>query len=73
MTSQQYMDYVNDWNTFNNAWAFNYTVSTINASGTSHANPYTFATNKEYLSFLRGQTAHVVAYPYSSQQFVMPQ
>jgi len=73
MTSQQYMDYTDDWTTFNNIWAFNYTVSSINASKISHANIYTFVSNKEYLSFLRGQQAHIIAYPSSVQQFIMPQ
>lgn len=67
MTSQQYMNYVADWNTFNTVWSVNYTASTINSGEF-----YRFSTNDEYLSFLRGQSAHINAYPSAIQQFVLP-
>jgi hypothetical protein len=67
------MEYVTDWNTFNRIWGFNYTVSTINSSAGSYAESYKFASNDEYLSYLRGQRAHFAVYPSAPpQQFDTP-
>ncbi len=71
MTIGQYIDYMADWTTFNNVWAFNYTVSTLNSKGIYTAY-YSFHTNQEQLSCLRGQLAHATVYPYSAQEFTMP-
>jgi len=73
MSSHQYMEYVNDWNTFNRIWAFNYTVSTIKSSPDSYAEDYKFVSNNEYLSYLRGQQAHFAVYRSAPpQQFDTP-
>jgi hypothetical protein len=71
MTMGQYIDYVADWTLFNNIWAFNYTVSTLKTQGI-YTDYYSFHTNQEQLSCLRGQLAHAAVYPSSAQQFTMP-
>lgn len=67
MSSKQYMDYTNDWNTFNSIWAYNYTANILNVQ------PYVFKSSSEYLSFKRGQLAHVNVYTSAApEQFSMP-
>ena len=61
MTSQQYMDYVADWNTFQRVWIQDYYLS-----NTGSEKKYSFRTNAEFQSFLRGQSAHIDVYDSNS-------
>jgi hypothetical protein len=58
---QEYINYRNDWFFFNTVWSYNYTVSTLNASGYSNS-PWYFETNDDRVRFLNGQNAHVAFY-----------
>ena len=62
MPSQEYTSYKTNWYFFNNVWAYNYTVSTMNGSLGSTYPPYEFLTNDHKVSYLNGQTAHVAYY-----------
>jgi hypothetical protein len=61
MTAGQYIQYTNDWNTFQRVWNENYKLSTIGST-----QRYTFATYTEYQMYLRGQNAHVDVYDSNS-------
>lgn len=58
MAFDEYIAYKNDWNTFNHAWAYNYTVRAL-GSGTY----YQFSSYSEQLSYTRGQLSHFSIYP----------
>jgi len=61
MSSGQYMQYVDDWRCFERVWIEDYRLSTIRAGYR-----YTFLTNEERLSYLRGQAAHIDVYDSNS-------
>lgn len=61
MSSGQYMQYVNEWNTFQRIWIEDSVLSTI---GTGQR--YTFKTNEELQVYLRGQAAHIDVYDSNS-------
>lgn len=63
MPAQEYIQYRNDWNFFNEVWAFNYTVSTINFGEKCPRPKYEFASNAQRVSYIRGQISHVDYYP----------
>ena len=77
MSSQEYTEYVLDWNNFNNTWIYNYTITSLNliatigngAYATGKLGPYEFTSNEQKISYRRGQDAHVAAYPVSSLLF----
>ena len=62
-TSGEWLDYKDNWTTFNKVWVYNYTVSTIN--GTTNTNQklfWQFTSNREKMMYSKGQTAHVEFY-----------
>ena len=61
MNAQEYINYVYDWEMFNTAWSYNYTISTLNANGANYSY-YTFTTNHDRVSYINGQFSHVVFY-----------
>ena len=61
MTSGEYMQYVNDWNTFQRIWIQDSVLSTIGAG-----QRYSFMTNEELQAYLRGQAAHIDVYDSNS-------
>lgn len=61
MSARQYIEYTNDWNTFQRVWVENFRLSTIGS-----AQRYTFATNTEHQMYLRGQAAHIDVYDSNS-------
>jgi hypothetical protein len=61
MPAQEYIQYKANWKIFNRIWAYNYSVSTLNGSGTVYA-PYEFASNAEVISYVSGQAAHIAYY-----------
>lgn len=77
MSSQGYTQYVLDWNNFNNTWIYNYTVTSLNLIATigggvyarGKLGPYEFTSGQQRISYLKGQEAHVAAYPLSSVLF----
>jgi len=62
---QEYNTYRQDWVNFNNVWSYNYTISTLNSSGTSYSR-YFFVTRKDYVSYINGQQSHVSYFKYLS-------
>jgi hypothetical protein len=63
LTQNEYLQNKLDWTQFDNVWAYNYTVSTLNGqAGRKVFSPYYFIRNEEKLSYLRGQSAHIAAY-----------
>jgi len=62
MSFDEYTIYKNDWNIFNRAWAYNYTVRALRAAGGSESY-YQFLSDSERLSYVRGQGNHVSMYP----------
>jgi hypothetical protein len=62
MAFDEYTAYKNDWNIFNRAWAYNYTVRALRAAGGGQSY-YQFLTDSERLSYRKGQDNHVSAYP----------
>jgi len=77
MTIQEYNQYIIDWNIFNKVWIYNYTITSLNKIATigpgSNFTPkilqYEFTSGDQRISFIRGQGAHVAAYPASSLLF----
>ena len=77
MTIQEYNQYIVDWNIFNKVWIYNYTITSLNKIATigpgSNFSPkilqYEFTSGDQRISFIRGQGAHVAAYPASSFLF----
>jgi len=76
MAITEYNQYIVDWNTFNKVWIYNYTITSLNliaTIGTSNFKPiisqYEFPSGDQRISFIRGQGAHVAAYPASSLLF----
>ena len=61
MTSGEYMQYVNDWNTFQRIWIEDSVLSTIGAG-----QRYSFMTNEELQTYRRGQAAHIDVYDSNS-------
>lgn len=57
MSFDEYIYYVNDWNTFNKVWSYNYTVRSLNSG-----NYYQFSSDSERISYIRGQTSHASIY-----------
>ncbi len=63
LAQSEYLQGKQDWYHFNNVWAYNYTISTLNgASGQKKYAPYYFITNEEKVSYIRGQALHIAAY-----------
>jgi len=63
MPSREYTQYKLDWFFFNDVWSYNYTVSTLNgSSGILSYSPYDFAKNADFISYTRGQAAHIAYY-----------
>jgi hypothetical protein len=64
-SSEQWTNFKKDWFKFNQVWAYNYTVSTLNASlpAKSQYARYQFLTYDEKASYVKGQTYHVIGYP----------
>jgi len=77
MTHQEYNQYLVDWNTFNKVWIYNYTITSLNKIATigpvgtvsKIIGQYEFTSGDQRISFIRGQGAHVAAYPASSFLF----
>lgn len=77
MSSQEYIQYVLDWNTFNTVWVYNYTITSLNLIATigngiyakGNLGPYEFNTGDQRISYVKGQDSHVAAYPLSSMLF----
>jgi len=77
MSSQEYIQYVLDWNNFNKTWIYNYTITSLNLIATigggvfakGNLGPYEFTSGEERISYRKGQEAHVAAYPLSSLLF----
>ncbi len=62
-----------DWLKFQEVWAYNYTVSTLNGNaGRPLYSFYAYKSNDEKQSVIKGQTAHVVGYPSDFNRFVIP-
>lgn len=62
-----------DWLKFQEVWAYNYTVSTLNGNaGRPLYSTYAFKSNDEKQSVVRGQSAHVTGYPSAFNTFVLP-
>ena len=59
MTYTEFLNYTNDWNTFNRVWYYNYNVR---ASG-NNTGYYIFIDDAERISYNSGQAAHVTIYP----------
>jgi hypothetical protein len=63
-TSGEWLDYKDNWATFNKVWVYNYTVSTINGTNSNNSKLYwQFTSNREKMMYSKGQTAHVEYYP----------
>ena len=62
MPSREYTQYKLDWFFFNDVWSYNYTVSTLNGPGPLIYSPYDFAKNADFISYTRGQAAHIAYY-----------
>lgn len=73
MSNQERIKYTYEWITFENIWMYNYTVSTINGTGTFPSSgaqgPWQFVNMNERLSYSNGQLAHISAYPSSVATF----
>ena len=69
MGIQEYIQYKQDWFFFNNTWAYNYTISTMNGLNGSILRPFQFATNRDLISYINGQNEHIEAYPTPVGQF----
>ena len=61
MSARQYIQYTNDWNTFQRVWIEDYRLSTL-----GYAERYNFLTYAEYQMYLRGQAAHIDVYDSNS-------
>lgn len=61
MSSGQYMQYVHEWNTFERIWIQDSVLSTIGSG-----QRYTYKTNEELQTYLRGQAAHIDVYDSNS-------
>ncbi len=62
-TQSEWREYKLDWETFNQIWAYNYTVSTINGrAGNKNTSPYQFLSYTQRASYINGQSAHVGYY-----------
>jgi hypothetical protein len=76
--SQEYTKYKMDWEFFNQVWAYNWTVSTVNglrgagARGQGFVNRYQFVTLADALSYTNGMSAHIQAYPEGIGLFTTP-
>lgn len=66
-----YQKYISNWTFFNQVWAYNYTISTLNGQG-ARLSPWQFTTINDRVRFLAGQTAHAAAYPNSAGVFANP-
>jgi hypothetical protein len=56
-----------EWTTFNQIWAYNYTVSTLNGQGGSGSDqkkkePYHFLSYNQRVAYIKGQLAHIAYY-----------
>lgn len=77
MSSQEYEQYRADWNTFDDTWIYNYTITSINmiatigdgVYATGNLGPYEFRSGDQRISYRKGQDAHIAAYPISSLLF----
>jgi hypothetical protein len=63
MLSQEYYTYVNNWNFFTSVWAYDYTVSTLNAGSIKQLPYYEFSTNAARMSYIQGQASITSQYP----------
>ena len=61
MNSQEYTNYVYNWNMFNTVWSYNYTISTLNSQGQNH-DYYAFTTQHDRVAYINGQVSHVTFY-----------
>jgi hypothetical protein len=61
MNSQEYNNYIYEWNMFDTVWTYNYTISTLNGQG-SRFDYYAFLTNRDRISYINGQASHVSFY-----------
>jgi len=75
MSSQEYIQFKADWNTFDRVWIYNYAIASSNLNltitGGIPRSPYEFTSNQEKLSYIRGQASHNAAY--STSIFTKPE
>ena len=63
LSNQERIKYTYEWNVFDQVWAYNYTVSTLNGqSGNYIYSPYQYLNLNERLAYTNGQLAHIAYY-----------
>ena len=59
----EWTTYKIEWETFNQIWSYNYTVSTLNAqAGYKKNEPYKYLSYDQRVAYIKGQLAHISYY-----------
>ncbi len=60
--SSEWLQYKYSWQTFNQVWAYNYTISTLNAADGERRSLWQFQSSIERKNYINGQQAHIAVY-----------